>query len=73
MIKNTNETLINKIPEAEEIVRKLRDDAQKLAKKKKLNINTMEHLLGEAISRFSKVLLGMSGELLSNLEVEKKR
>jgi len=73
MIKNTNETLINKIPEAEEIVRKLRDDAQKLAKEKKLNINTMEHLLGEAISRFSKVLLGMSGELLSNLEVEKKR
>lgn len=73
MIKNTNETLLKNIPEAEEIIKKLRDDAEKLAKEKKLNINTMEQLMGEAIGRFSKVLLGMSGELLSNLEVEKKR
>jgi len=73
MIKNTNETLLKNIPEAEEIIRKLRDDAQQLANEKKLNINSMEQLMGEAISRFSQVLLGMSGELLSNLEVEKKR
>lgn len=73
MIKDTNETLLKNIPEAEEIIRKLRDDAQKLAKEKQLNINTMEQLMGEAIGRFSRVLLGMSGELLSNLEVEKKR
>lgn len=73
MIKNTNETIIKNIPEAEVIIRKLRDDAVKLEKEKKLNINTMEKLIGEAICQFSKVVLGMSGELLSNLEVEKKR
>lgn len=73
MIKNTNDTLLKNIPEAEEILRKLRDDAEKLAKDKKLTINTIEQLMGEAIGRFSKVVLGMSGELLSNIEVEKKR
>lgn len=73
MIKNTNETILKNIPEAEIILRKLRDEAEKLEKEKKLNINTMEKLIGEAIGEFSKVVLGMSGELLSNLEVEKKR
>ncbi len=73
MIKNSNDTLLQNIPEAEEILRKLRDEAEKLAKEKKLTINTMEQLMGEAIGRFSKVVLGMSGELLSNIEVEKKR
>lgn len=73
MIKNTNETILKNIPEAEVILRKLRDEAEKLEKEKKLNINTMEKLIGEAIGQFSKVVLGMSGELLSNLEVEKKR
>ena len=73
MIKNTNETLLKNIPEAEEILRKLRDDAQNLAKDKKLTIDTIEQLMAEAYGRFSKVLLSMSGELPSNLEVEKKR
>ena len=73
MLKNTNETILKNIPEAEVILRKLRDDAVELDKEKKLNINTMEKLIGEAISQFSKVVLGMSGELLSNIEVEKKR
>lgn len=73
MIKNTNETILKNIPEAEIILRKLRDEAEKLEKEKKLNINTIEKLIGEAIGEFSKVILGMSGELLSNLEVEKKR
>ena len=73
MIKNTNDTLFKNIPEAEVILRKLRDDAEKLAKDKKLTINTMEQLMSDALGRFSQVLLGMSGELLSNIEVEKKR
>ena len=73
MINNTNETILKNIPEAEVILRKLRDEAVKLEKEKKLNINTMETLMGEAIGQFSKVVLGMSGELLSKLEVEKKR
>lgn len=73
MIKKSNDTLLQNIPEAEEILRKLRDDAERLSKEKKLTINTMEQLMGEAIGRFSKVVLGMSGELLSNIEVEKKR
>lgn len=72
MIKNTNETILKNIPEAEVILRKLRDKAVELEKEKKLNINTMEKLIGEAIGQFSKIVLGMSGELLSNLEVEKK-
>lgn len=38
-----------------------------------LTIDTVEELLGSAISQFTKLALGMSGELLSNLEVEKKR
>jgi hypothetical protein len=42
MIKDTNDTLLKNIPEAEVILRKLRDDAEKLAKEKKLNINSME-------------------------------
>jgi hypothetical protein len=73
MIKNTNDTLLKNIPEAEVILRKLRDDAEKLAKDKKLTIDTMEQLMCDALGRFSQVLLGMSGELLSNIEVEKKR
>lgn len=73
MIKNSNDTLLQNIPEAEVILRKLRDEAEKLAKEKKLTINTMEQLMGEAIGRFSKVVLGMSGEFLSNIEVKKKR
>jgi hypothetical protein len=73
MIKNTNEAVVKNIPEAEIILRKLRDEAVKLEKEKNLNINTMEKLIGEAIGQFSKVVLDMSGELLSNLEVEKKR
>ena len=73
MIKNSNESILKNIPEAEIILRKLRDEAVKLEGQKKLNINTMEKLMGEAIGQFSKVVLGMSGELLSNLEVEKKR
>lgn len=73
MIKNTNESILKNIPEAEIILRKLRDEAVKLDSEKKLNINTMEKLIGESITQFSKVVLGMSGELLSNLEVEKKR
>ena len=67
MIKNTNNTLLKNIPEAEVILRKLRDEAEKLAKEKKLTINTMEQLMGDAIGQFSKVVLGMSGELLSNI------
>ena len=73
MIKNTNETILKQIPEAEVILRKLRDDAQKLEKDGKLTINTMEKLIGDAVSNFTKVVLGMSGELLSNIEVKKKR
>ena len=73
MIKNANETLLRNIPEAEKILRKLRDEAEKLAKDKKLTIDTIEQLMLEASARFSQVLLGMSGELLSNIEVEKKR
>lgn len=73
MIKDTNEAILKNIPQAEIILRKLRDQAVKLEKEKKLNINTMEKLIGEAIGQFGKVVLGMSGELLSNIEVEKKR
>jgi len=73
MIKNTDEIVLKNIPEAEEILRELKDRAEKLEREKKLNINTVEKLIGEAISQFSEIVLGMSGELLSNLEVEKKR
>jgi hypothetical protein len=73
MKKNINETFLKNIPQTEGILRKLMDGAEKLDKEKKLNINSMEKLLGEAIEQFTKVTLGMAGELLSNLEVEKKR
>jgi len=73
MIKNTNEAVLKNIPEAEKIIRKLRDEAEKLEKDKKLTVHTIEKLIGESISEFTKVVLGMSGELLSNIEVEKKR
>lgn len=73
MIKNTNEVVLKNIPEAEKIIRKLREEAEKLEKDKKLTVDTIEKLIGESISEFTKVVLGMSGELLSNIEVEKKR
>lgn len=73
MIKNTNEMVLKNIPEAEKILRKLRDEAEKLEKDKNLTVHTIEKLIGESISEFTKVVLGMSGELLSNIEVEKKR
>lgn len=38
-----------------------------------ITINTVEKLIGEAIEQFTNIALGMSGQLLSNIEVEKKR
>jgi len=72
MIKNTNEILLKNIPEAEEILRKVMEEMIRQEKEGKIAINTVEQLIGEAISKFTNVILGMSGELLSNIEVEKK-
>jgi len=55
MIKNTNETILKQIPEAEVILTKLRDESVKLEKEGKLTINTMEKLIGKAIGSFTKV------------------
>lgn len=73
MIKNKDELVLKNIPEAEKILRKLRDTAEKLEKDEKLTVHTIETLIGESISEFTKVVLNMSGELLSNIEVKKKR
>jgi len=73
MIKNNKEVLIKNIPEAEAILNKVMEEMVRQEKEGKITINTVEALIGGAISQFTKVLLGMSGELLSNLEVEKKR
>lgn len=73
MIKNTNEVLLKNIPEAEEILRKMMEEMIKQEKEGKITINTVEQLIGEAIGQFTNILLGMSGQLLSNIEVEKKR
>lgn len=73
MINNTNEVFDKNLPEAEAILREMMERMVKQEKEGKITINTVEKLIGEAIGKFSKVVLGMSGELLSNLEVEKKR
>lgn len=73
MIKNDKEVLIKNIPEAEAILNKVMEEMVRQEKEGKITIDTVEGLIGGAISQFTKVLLGMSGELLSNLEVEKKR
>jgi uncharacterized membrane protein len=73
MIKNTNEVLLKNIPEAEGILRKMMEEMIKQEKEGKITINTVEQLIGEAIGQFTNILLGMSGQLLSNIEVEKKR
>lgn len=73
MIKNTNEILLKNIPEAEAILRKMMEEMIKQEKEGKITINTVEQLIGEAIGQFTNILLGMSGQLLSNIEVEKKR
>lgn len=73
MIKNTDKMVLKNIPEAEKIIRNLRDEAERLERDKKLTVHTIEKLIGNSISDFTKVVLGMSGELLSNIEVEKKR
>lgn len=73
MIKNTNEVLLKNIPEAEAILRKMMEEMIKQEKEGKITINTVEQLIGEAIGQFTNILLGMSGQLLSNIEVEKKR
>ena len=73
MIKNTNEVLAKKISDTEAILRELMEQMVEQEKEGSLTINTVEQLLGCAISQFTKIALGMSGELLSNLEVEKKR
>lgn len=73
MIKNTNETLYKSIPEAEAILRRMMDEIIKQEKEGTVTINTVEKLIGEAIGQFTNIVLGMSGQLLSNIEVEKKR
>jgi ribosomal protein S3AE len=73
MIKNTSETLNRSIPEAEETLRKIMDEIIKQEKEGTVTINTVEKLIGEAIEQFTNIVLGMSGQLLSNIEVEKKR
>lgn len=73
MIKNTNEIFLKNIPEAEAILRELMQEIIKQEADGKVTINTVEKLIGEAMSRFAKIAVGMSGQLLSNIEVEKKR
>lgn len=52
MIMNTNEAVLKNIPEAEIILRTLRDKAVELEKDKKLTINTMKKLIGEVLGHF---------------------
>lgn len=73
MVKDTNNVLLKNIPEAEEILRKMMEEMIKQEKEGKITINTVEQLIGEAIGQFTNILLGMSGQVLSNIEVEKKR
>ncbi|HOJ09998.1 MAG TPA: hypothetical protein PK733_05330 [Clostridiales bacterium] len=73
MIKNTNEILFKNIPEAEGILRELMQEIIRQEADGKVTINTVEQLIGEAMSGFAKIAVGMSGQLLSNIEVEKKR
>jgi hypothetical protein len=73
MITNANKTLYKSIPEVEAILRRMMDEIIKQEKEGAITINTVEKLIGEAIGQFTNITLGMSGQLLSNIEVEKKR
>ena len=72
MIKNTNEILAKKIKDTEDILKKLMQEMIELEKERKLTIDTTEGLLGFAISQFMQISLDMSGQVLSNLDTEKK-
>ena len=69
MIKNRNEIIAQNIKKSESILVDFTDELANLDNKSNININTVEKTLGNTISSFIGIGLQISGEVLSNIEV----
>lgn len=70
MIKNTNNILTQGIEKSERILVEYMENLLRLDDEKKLTINTAENALKEMIANFITVGLDVTGQVLSNKEVE---
>lgn len=73
MINNTNEILAQNINEVEGILMEFMHKIVKQEENKKLNIDSIELLIGDTIAEFTKTVLWMSGLALSNIDSNKEK
>lgn len=69
MINNTNEILAQNLQKSERILMEFVTDLVKLDKHEELNINSAEKILGKVIAEFISIGLNMTGNIMSNIEV----
>ena len=72
MINNTNEILSQNINEVEGILMEFMHKIVKQEEDKKLDIDSVELLIGNTISEFTNAVLSMAGLVLSNISGHKK-
>ena len=72
MINNTNEILAQNINEVEGILMEFMHKIVKQEEEKKLNIDSVELLIGNTIAEFTNAVLSMAGLALSNISGNKK-
>jgi len=71
MINKFNEIVTQNIGEMEWIIKEFAKEALELEEQRKLTINSAEKMAGATISIMIRLILSMTGELLSNIDVGK--
>jgi hypothetical protein len=71
MINNVNEILTQNIGQMECIIKEFVKEAVELEQQKKLTINSIEKLAGKTIMMLIRLVLTMTGSLLSNIVINK--
>lgn len=72
MIKNVNDIVTQNIGEMERIIKEFAKEAVELEQQGKLTINSIENLAGKTIMNSIRLVLSMSGALLSSIVTGKK-
>lgn len=72
MIKNVNEIVTQNIGEMECIIKEYAKEALELEKQGKLTVNSIEKIAGITISMMIRLILSMTGALLSNIDIGKR-
>lgn len=70
IINNSEKMVIEKIAEVEEVFKEFVKKALKDEENKALTVNSIEKDMGKILAQITQITLGMSGELLSNIQAE---